>query len=120
MSRIDLSAEERQLLLMAKPLQKILREGFRGRPFRLAGETLHTFRSRARFSEALVLGMVERGLLTVNQCAKDLPDRDNPGTTYDVPFSCFISKAGLEQRAYLIADGGIRAANDAGGQERAA
>jgi hypothetical protein len=120
MSRIALAAEEQQLLLMAKPLQKILREGFRGRPFRLAGETLHTFRSRARFSEALVLGMVDRGLLTVNQCAKAIPDRANPGTTYDVPFSCILSKGGLEQRAYLIADGGIRAANDDAGRERAA
>ena len=120
MSRIALSAEEQQLLLMAKPLQKILRDGFRGRPFRLAGETLPTLRSRARFSEALVLGMVDRGLLTVNQCAKAMPDRANPGTTYDIPFACFISKAGLDQRAYLIADGGIRPANDGGGQERAA
>jgi hypothetical protein len=120
MSRLTLSAEEQQLLLMANPLQKILRGGFRGRPFYLAGERLHTFRSNIRFEEALVLGLVDRGLLTVNQCARDLPDRANPGTTYDCPFACILSNAGLEQRAYLIADGGIRAANDAGGQERAA
>jgi hypothetical protein len=119
-SRLPISADEARLLLMVRPLQPILRPGFRGRPFRLSGETLHTPRSEARFSEALVLSMVSRGLLTVTQCAKDLPDRANPGTTHDCPFSCILSKAGLEQRAYLIADGGIRAANDAIGQERAA
>lgn len=120
MSRIALSAAEKRVLLLATPLRAIHRPGFRGEPWRLSDIITGTPRAAIRFPEALIAALIGKGLLSVTQCAKDLPDRANPGTTYNVPFSCILSKAGLEQRSYLIADGGIRAANDAGGEERAA
>lgn len=124
MSRMILSPDERRLVLMAKPLQAIQRPAFRGHPFRLAGEANGSVRSNTRFSEALVLGMVGRGLLTVTQCAKDLPVRDDAGAvvgTIDRPFSAILSKEGDLQRGYLIGDRAILPANDAGaGQGSAA
>jgi hypothetical protein len=120
MSRVSLSTAERELLLMARPLQAIQRPAFRGHPFRLAGETCGSFRHRKQFPDDLVIGLVERDLLTVTQCAHGLQSRDGSGTTFSRPFSCILSKAGLEQRAYLIADGAIRPANDSDSQERVA
>lgn len=114
MSRIPISPEETRLLLMARPLQAILRPGVRGHDFRLAGETLGTARCNARFSEALVVGMVARGLLTITQCAKDLPVFGKPGETFDIPFACIMSKDGVEQRAYAISDRSYQGANDTG------
>jgi hypothetical protein len=121
MSRLPLSPDELRLILMARPLQAILRPGVRTHPFRLAGETLWTPRSEARFSEALVIQMVGRGLLTVTQCAKGLPVWGKPGETYDVPFSVILSKMGVEQRAMHLADVRFRAAaNDTAEQGSAA
>lgn len=119
MSRMNLTADERRLVLMAAPLQAIQRPAFRGHPFRLAGEVTGSRRSDARFSEALVMAMIERGLLLVNQCARGLPARDGDGhlipgaPEVSRPFSVILSKEGERQRAYLIADRGIPAANDA-------
>lgn len=112
MTRLALSPDEYRLIVMVRPLQALRRPGFRGRPFRLEGETLHTSRSEARFSEELVLGLVGRGLLTVTQCAKDLPVWGQPGLTYDCPFAVILSKQGVEQRAMHLSDIRYRAAND--------
>lgn len=126
MSRMVLSPDEQRLVLMAKPLQAIQRPAFRGHPFRLAGETIGSHRSQARFSEALVLSMIDRGLLTVTQCAKDLPVRDEAGTTIgtiDRPFAVILSEEGDRQRGYLLGDRAFPvpdAANDTAGQGSAA
>lgn len=120
MTRMTLSPDEHRLLVMAKPLQAITRGAVRGHPFRLANETLRTRRSEARFSEQLVLAMVRRGLLTVTQCAKNLPVWGKPGETYDVPFSVIVSREGEVQRTYLLADARYRAANEAAQQGLAA
>ena len=113
MTRLTLSSDEHRLLVMAKPLQAITRGAVRGQPFRLANENTGSRRSAARFSEELVLAMVRRGLLTVTQCAKNLPVWGKPGETYDVPFSAIVSREGEVQRAYLPADARYRAANEA-------
>jgi hypothetical protein len=121
MSRAPLSPDELRLILMARPLQAILRPCVRAHPFRLAGETLGTARSDARFSEDLVLRMVGRGLLTVTQCAKALPVWQQPGVTEDRPFAMILSKTGVEQRAMHLADVRCRAAaNDTADQGSAA
>ena len=123
MSRLPLSPDEQRLLTMARPLQAILRPCVKDHPFRLAGEVTGSTRSQARFSEALVLAMVGRGLITVTQCAKALPVRDDAGAvvgTVDRPFSAILSKEGVAQRAMLIDDRRFTASNDAAVQERAA
>lgn len=115
MTRLAMSPDERRLLLMARPLQPIQRPAFRGRPFRLARESSGTPRGDARFPEDLIMAMIGRGLLTITQCARDLPVRDDRGAvigTTDRPFSVQLTKEGERQRAYLIADRGITAAND--------
>lgn len=119
MSRIPLSPDERRLITMTRPLQSLQRPAFRGHPFHLEGETTGSARSRARFPEALIMAMIERGLLRVTQCARGLPARDAEGRLIpgggevSRPFSLQLTAEGERQRAHLIADRGVRAANDA-------
>lgn len=115
MSRLPLSPDERRLITMTRPLQSLQRPAFRGHPFHLEGETTGSPRSKARFPEALIMAMIERDLLRVTQCAKDLPvwnDAREVIGTVDRPFSVQLTKEGERQRAYLIADRGIQPAND--------
>lgn len=119
MSRVQLSPAERELLLMVRPLQAIQRPAFRGRPFRLTGETCGSFRSRKEFPEDLVTGLIERGLLTVNQCAHGLQAMDGTGRTFSRPFSAILSREGMVQRGYLLAEQ-PRASNDRAAVGRAA
>jgi hypothetical protein len=98
----DLSVEEHALLSVLPARSSLIRPGFRGYDFKLGDQNHDIGIGRMRFSEELVLGMVAKGLLRVNQAARPVPER-----TDSVPFSVIISKAGLETRARIL-DGRIK------------
>lgn len=114
----NLSDAERLILLSMRPLEAVSRQAFHGRPFRLLERDLRSLASKMLFAEDVVLGLVSRGLLTVNQAAAEIP-----GRTAKCPFSAILSKEGEVLRSKLIAerpDAWQRAANDAVRQADAA
>lgn len=114
----DLSDAERLILLTIRPLESVSRQAFHGKPFRLLERNLRSLASKLSFPEDVVLGLVSRGLLTVNQAAAEIP-----GRTARCPFSCILSRDGEKVRAKLIADRPAAwraAANDAVPPSRAA
>lgn len=114
----DLSDAERLILLTMRPLEAVSRQALHGKPFRLLERDLRSLASKLSFSENVVLGLVSRGLLTINQAAAEIP-----GRTAKCPFSAILSKEGEALRSKLIAErphAWQKAANDAVSQADAA
>lgn len=114
----SLSDAERLILLTMRPLEAVSRKAFHGKPFRLLERSLSSLAAKLSFPEDVVLGLVSRGLLTVNQAAAEIP-----GRTAKCPFSCILSKEGEQVRTKLIAERPVEwraAANDPSSTLRAA
>ncbi|WP_292085364.1 MULTISPECIES: hypothetical protein [unclassified Brevundimonas] len=92
-----LTAEEADLLTTVRPYQRMMRCAFAGVPFRLEDQPVGSSKNAPRYSEALILSMVEHGLLLVIQCAAEWPGRA-PAR----PFTVILSPVGERERVRLL------------------
>ena len=98
------SAEEARLLTTVHADVTLGRAAFAGRPFHINDEKVRPGQSRTTFSEALVLSMIEGGLLYATQRAEAWPGRDVPAR----PYSVRLTTEGEQQRVRLLR--GLRSA----------
>lgn len=93
---LQLSDAEALVLTTLKVGRHLHRAGFRGLPFKLAFESLHLPAAKLRFEEAVVYGLIDKGLLKVTQAV-------NLGQlVVSRPFACVLSPAGEKARVHLL------------------
>ncbi len=92
-----LTADEADLLTTVRPYQRMMRCAFAGVPFRLEDLPVGSSKGAPSYPEALILSMVEHGLLLVTQCAAEWPGRA-PAR----PFTVILSTVGERERVRLL------------------
>lgn len=95
---IIIDAEMANLLTTVRADVILARAAFAGRPFHIEDEKLRPGQARTLFSEALVLRMIEAGLLRGGQVAAAWPERGVPAR----PFSVRLTEDGVQERIRLI------------------
>lgn len=93
-----LMADEAEVLLALRPLQKLSRTPFAGVPFHLLPEEMGQPYERRIFSEELVLRLIAKGYLLAIQQAEAWPERNVPAR----PFTVILTPAGEQTRNSLL------------------
>ncbi|WP_332657320.1 hypothetical protein [Brevundimonas sp.] len=88
--------EQRDVILGLNMERSVRRPGIAGRPFHIPAN-LNSRVAKMSFSEDLILGMINDGLLYATQATGPLPGRPE-----GVKFSARLSKLGFQVRACLI------------------
>lgn len=93
-----LMADEAEVLLALRPLQKLSRTPFAGVPFHLLPEEMGQPYERRIFSEELVLRLIAKGYLLAIQATEAWPERGVPVR----PFSVILTTVGEQARNSLL------------------
>ena len=118
MSALDIPLEHARVLLTAHAGARIGRPCFAGHPFKIEDEKKPFGAPATLFDEAVILGMIETGLLYVTQAGHAWPL-----TAPRRPFCVMMTEEGERARVRLLrSPAAIKAANDhcASAAERAA
>lgn len=93
-----LTADETKLLVAIRPLQRLNRAAFAGRPFRLLPVVMGGHDDGLFFPEELVLRLIAKRLLVSIQEAAAWPERGIPAR----PFTVILSAEGERERQRLL------------------
>lgn len=108
MSALDIPPEHARVLLAAYAGARIARPGFIGRPFHVEDEKRPHGAPFTRFDEAVILGMIETGLLYPTQKSSPWPGRHNRHV-----LTVMMTEEGEKARVRLLrSPAALKAAND--------
>ena len=93
-----LTADEAALLTTVRPYQRMMRCAFAGVPFRLEDQPVGSSNDAPSYSEALILSMIEKGLLLATNGAPAWPERGIPVR----PYTVILSTVGERERVRLL------------------
>lgn len=93
-----LMADEAEVILALRPLQKLSRTPFAGVAFHLLPEEMGQPYERKLFSEELVLRLISKGYLRATNATEPWPERGIPSR----PSAVILDKAGEQVRNSLL------------------
>lgn len=114
--RIIITTAQAEVLTALNGNRSLQRAAFAGQPFRVTFDEPEPGRERPAFPEALILDMIEQGLLSTLQAAAPWPARNVPAR----PFHVRLTKEGDQERRRLLTGMTSPANDDAPMPNRAA